>query len=99
VPKRAVKLGPDALRQPKSLKAAERARLQAALLALGADQAAIEKPKLPFPLTPTLGADRVRVPCWRFARLLSLGSKKVARLPARRLIAAEYAPMQLSLHE
>jgi hypothetical protein len=28
-----------------------------------------------------------------------LGSKKVARLPARRLIAAEYAPMQVSLHE
>jgi mRNA-degrading endonuclease RelE of RelBE toxin-antitoxin system len=42
VSKRAVKLGPDALRQPKSLKAAERARLQAALLALGGDQAAIE---------------------------------------------------------
>jgi hypothetical protein len=62
VSKRAVKLGPDALRQPKSLKAAERPRLQPAMLALGGDQAAIEKPKPPFLLTPTLGTDRVRVP-------------------------------------
>jgi hypothetical protein len=28
-----------------------------------------------------------------------LGSKKVAQLPARRFIAAEYAPMQVSLRE
>jgi hypothetical protein len=43
VPKRVVKLGPDAVRQFKALKAAERARLKAAMLAaLGDDDAAIE---------------------------------------------------------
>jgi mRNA-degrading endonuclease RelE of RelBE toxin-antitoxin system len=43
VPKRAVKLGPDAVRHFKALKAAERARLKAAMLAaLGDDDAAIE---------------------------------------------------------
>jgi len=43
VPKRAVKLGPDAVRQFKALKAAERARLKAAMLAaLGDDDAAVE---------------------------------------------------------
>ena len=43
MPKRAVKLGPDAVRQFKALKAAERAQLKAAMLAaLGADDAAVE---------------------------------------------------------
>jgi hypothetical protein len=43
VPKRAVKLGPDAVRQFKALKATERARLMVAMLAaLGDDDAAIE---------------------------------------------------------
>jgi antitoxin (DNA-binding transcriptional repressor) of toxin-antitoxin stability system len=55
VPKRAVKLGPDAVRQSMALKAAERARLQAAMLALGGDDAAIEKPKPPFLLTRPSG--------------------------------------------
>jgi hypothetical protein len=43
VPKRAIKLGPDAVRQFKALKAAERARLKDAMLAaLGDDDAAVE---------------------------------------------------------
>ena len=43
MPNRAVKLGPDAVRQFKALKAAERARLKAAMLAtLGHDDAAVE---------------------------------------------------------
>jgi hypothetical protein len=43
VPKRVVKLGPDAVRHFKALKAAERARLKTAMLAaLGDDDAAIE---------------------------------------------------------
>jgi len=43
VPKRAVKLGPDAVRQFEALKASERARLRAAMLAaLGDDDAAVE---------------------------------------------------------
>jgi hypothetical protein len=43
VPKRAVKLGPDAVRQFKALKAAEPVRLKTAMLAaLGEDAAAIE---------------------------------------------------------
>jgi mRNA-degrading endonuclease RelE of RelBE toxin-antitoxin system len=43
VPKRAVKLGPDAVREFKALKAGERARLKAAMLAaLGDDDAAVE---------------------------------------------------------
>ena len=42
MPKRAVKLGPDAVQQFKALKAAERARLKTAMLAaLGDDDAAI----------------------------------------------------------
>ena len=43
MPKRAVKLGPDAVRQFKALKAAERARLTAAMVAaLGDDDAEVE---------------------------------------------------------
>ena len=43
MPKRAVKLGPDAVRQFKALQAAERARLKVATLAaLGDDNAEIE---------------------------------------------------------
>ena len=43
MPKRALKLGPDAVRQFKALKPAERARLKAAMLAaLGDDDAAVE---------------------------------------------------------
>jgi len=43
VRKRAIKLGPDAVRQFKALKAAERARLKDAMLAaLGDDDAAVE---------------------------------------------------------
>ena len=43
VPKRAVKLGPNAVEQFKALKAAERAGLKAAMLAALDDDAAIEK--------------------------------------------------------
>ncbi len=43
MPKRAVKLGPDAVRQFKALSAAERSRLKAAMLAaLGDDDATVE---------------------------------------------------------
>jgi len=43
MPKRAVKLGPDAVRQFKALSAAERSRLTAAMqAALGEDNAAVE---------------------------------------------------------
>ena len=43
MPKRAVKLGPDAVRQFKALRAADRARLKAAMQAsLGEDDATVE---------------------------------------------------------
>ncbi len=43
MPKRAVKLGPDAVRQFKALSAAQRSRLKAAMLtALGEDDATVE---------------------------------------------------------
>lgn len=46
MPKRALKLGPDAVHQFKALSAAERSRLKAAMLAaLGEDDAAVENKK------------------------------------------------------
>ena len=43
MPKRAIKLGPDAVRHFKALSAAERSRIKKAMLAgLGADDAAVE---------------------------------------------------------
>jgi hypothetical protein len=66
--KRAIKLGPDAVRQFKALKAAERARLKTAMLAaLGDDDAAIEnqnrfrlrRPSGQFEFEFRVGAPRV----------------------------------------